>query len=661
MLSLIFGYMYVYNEDNVYIYDYVGYYLRCDYLSGIFKNGGLFQGLKYLIETIRTSDYNSFPILFITPFFLLIKNSRLVYILSLIFLYLVPTMISILFLISKEFKIRKNYVLFITMVIFVFCFTNFWSGLLRGLPDIIGIIPLILCYNNAINNNIVNKISLHKLIIYGIVAYLPFLCRRWYLFSVVSYYISILIIGILQIILTKDGKKKIKNLIFNMFIEGITTLGCVFLLQTPLALRILKESYSSSYSAYQVSFLNHFINFYNEFGLIIILLSIIGIIFGLKKKNKQILYSFLNVIFFWILFTRIQGMGVHHYLGISFYLLILSLYGIYYIYSFIKNKKIKIVFLIIINILVMINFSTTFIFRDKKIPIISQNTVYYKFRYEHYDELLRFKQDLSNLISTNYGKVSFFASNDNISDSLIDTIGDDIIKSNLYYTSNIDLRDGLNINSLLYRYVVVSDKTQVGTSESGQQVLVHPNTLIINKEEIGNSYKQVLGPYLLQGNINVYVYEKIKPLMQDDIKNYLNYFFKLYPDWKKDVTLFDESILNSKILLGDKLGDFKRLDNDTYYIHPGYTSTIVSTVMDKNVRKLKLNFYTEKNIPDNDDYGVVQLLIKNGKKIIYDGVVTKDNNKIIDIDFSNDKNFYLEVNYGDSFNYDALYIDYIVN
>lgn len=61
ILSMIFAYMYVYNEDNVYVYDYVGYQLRANYLTELFQTN--FSGaLSYLFTSIANFDYNLFPV-----------------------------------------------------------------------------------------------------------------------------------------------------------------------------------------------------------------------------------------------------------------------------------------------------------------------------------------------------------------------------------------------------------------------------------------------------------------------------------------------------------------------------------------------------------------------------------------------------------------------
>lgn len=651
--SFIFGILYVYNEDNVYIYDYIGYQLRWKELSGKLSIDFL-DGIKYLFLTIKTLDYNSFPIFFLFPVYIILGYSRLYYILSMIFIYLVP----FFFIVSKYFydKVishKNDYFLFITLIIFIFTFSSFWGPLLRGYPDIFGIIPLFILFYRL--NPYDENISYKDLIINGLLIYLSFLIRRWYAYSIISSFVSLFLISFVRIIKSKNYKLFF-ILIKNLFVTGITSLLFVIIFQFSLMINILKTSYSNAYSAYQVDFVTHIISFVSEYSYFLLFFLLISIIVTIinKKYIFKVFYSLLNMILFVLLFTRVQGIGMQHYLGISLYFCIICCYGIIQIYELIKLKKVGYFFLISISFISMLNFSTTFIFRDKYVKFLTQDRKYYKFRYQNYDELLRFNTDLSEVLSKDYGYVSFFASNDNISDSLLETMGSDIVRSRIFYTSNIDLRDGINFNSLLYKYVVVSDVPQAGTSIDGQQVLVYPNNLIINSLGIGKNYERVLGPYTIQDNVNIYLYKKVSNFSPQDIESYLNYFYFLYPEWENDISYFDKVVLSSLVKLGDSYGDFKRLDNDTYYFHPGYDSTVVDLNFDSKIN-VSLDFYLDSNIPDN----VVTLINikKNGKKYkSFD--LTSFNHELIDLDLDINDIISIEVNYGDDFSYDRVYMDY---
>ena len=143
------------------------------------------------------------------------------------------------------------------------------------------------------------------------------------------------------------------------------------ILQLPLLKRIINENYSQSYSAFQNTWMYQLVGVKNEFGIIVLLLAVIGLIYSIVKKEhrKNGISCFLNIIICYFLFTRVQTMGVHHFLAISLWMILLVGYGIYGIYSILKYKWMKVIWLIFVVGLFVINFSTTYIFRNISIPI----------------------------------------------------------------------------------------------------------------------------------------------------------------------------------------------------------------------------------------------------------------------------------------------------
>lgn len=643
------------------MYDYIGYQYRSFDLVDSLQND--FVGaLNYIKYTIANLDYNLFPILFLIPFLKIFGKTRMIYIGSNVLLYLIPAMILLLIIILRQhnkkiYIIKENILLIVTIFISIFCFTGFWSATLRGLPDIIGIIPIYCLMLLITIYDFTKKEKFLVPILFGFLTYVPFLCRRWYAYSVVAIYIAYFLVCLIKFLKSENKKEVFKNCFINFTIAATVCVSLLVLLQKPLVKNILSSSYGDIYSAYQVEFMQHVNNIIGEYGWIIIVLAIFGVILGIKKEEfyDKILFSIFEIIIFVILFTRVQGMGVHHFLGISPFVIYLAINGYVFIYEKITKNITQKIFLIMILIFFCLNFSTTYIFRNLNIPILTQKHKYNKLRYENYENLLSFTTDLSDTIKKEYGKLSSFASSDIMADSLLDVVGDDVIKSNLWYSSAIDLRDGLNFNSLLYKYVVVTDIPQAGSNPDKQQTVIYPNNLIINKEGIGKSYKKILGPYLLSNNVNVFLYEKDRKFEEEDINCYLNYFYNLYPEWKSDYYLVDKMILASDIEFGDGLGDVKKIDERTYFLFPGYTPTRIKAVLG-DIEKLNLEFYVDKNIPENEKYGVVVLKIKQDEKVIFDGNINRSQNANIDIDRKLGNNIEFEISYGEDFCYDYLYM-----
>lgn len=556
-LTTIFVYKYVKNEAPVYIYDYSGYHETYKRFSNEFMTSKRAY-IKDVISSIRNSDYNCSPIILLLPFYIIFKSSRFGYILGCCLLYVVPTMILTIIFTKKMLfqekdtnsKENKNTLIFtIFLCIVTFLFTRWWSPTLRGLPDIVAVIPLICAGLMVLKYSFLEKQKAYIPIIIGFLMYLCFLFRRYYIYCVIGFYLSLFIRELIRFFTTtskEERKEKFINAFKNFLIAGLTTFIFVLILQLPLVKNILKQNYKESYSAYQDTFINHIVNTINEFGIVILIFATIGILYTLccKKHRENGIFCLTNIILCYGTFSTVQAMGVHHYLTISVWMFILFIYGVYGIYEILKNIILKRIFLIGIIVIMSINFSTTYIFRNIKIPIISQNNKYCKFYYENFNELQRLIEDIDIIVSKKETKFSIFASSYILSDNILELLGTDNIRKSIIYPSIIDLRDEMTFDSLLCEYIIVTDPPQTGTSVEGQRVISVPNNEIVNGTTIGKAYKRISDEYVLSDNVKAYIYEKTRAFTEEEANEFLSILEGYYPQWKGKYTVLD--LLESK-------------------------------------------------------------------------------------------------------------------
>ena len=668
-VAMILVYFYVRNESPIYVYDYSGYHqMYIQYAEKLIASKSLFY--NDFVETVKTLDYNASPILAIIPFYFLFKAERFGYILALVIMYVVPAIILTAILmkkfIFKDKELEKTDRFFVIVAsIISFLFTRYWAPTLRGLPDIVGVIPMAISGFIFLKHSFIEKNKFYIPVILGIMVYSEFMLRRWYAYSVVAFVITLFIIELIRFIKTKKSEKKEKfiNAFKNFSIMGASMLACGCIFQLPLIKRIITENYSSSYSAFQVEVFEHFTSFVSEFGWVVVILAIIGGIWCIKNKEHRYngLFLILNVVICHYAFTRVQAMGVHHFLSISLWMIILAVYGVYAIYNLIKNKYFKVAFLCIITLFFGINFITTFLNRDLSIKFISQNSKYCKFYYENFSELQRLINDLDVLVTENGGKITAFSDSDVISDNIIDLLGSQTIKNNICYTSHIDLRDGLNFNGLMCEYVVITDVPQLGVNPNGQRIVSIPNNEILNGSSIGKAYSKVSGPYTLDNNVNAFIYKKERAFSIEEVNEYMEMLYEYYPQWREQYNEFDILSLSSNRELGKQLGDVRRYTYDTIYMSPGFNETTYSIPIDGKVKKIDLKAYIDGNINTNDETcGSVGLTIKDEDQVFYQGVVKYKEDNNITLDLENTEQLDIIVDDAQYLNCDWLFLQ-IVN
>ncbi len=667
--GVVFAYYYVYNESPVYIFDYSGYFESYKLMGNLLKNN-FNDFISTLINSIRNLDYNYSSIIFLLPFYLLFGGTRLSYIISMTVCYVVPSIILTWYMLKTIFNTLYRDVIdqklfYVWMLLLIFTYSRYWSPTLRGLSDISIICPIILSFIIVYKHRFDKKQNLITLSLLGFLIYLPFLFRRWCIYVVIAFYISMFLIDLFNFIKSKEKAKLFWIYFRNYFISGLTTFFSALLFQLPFLKRILFENYGDAYNGYQTLILGHIYGFISEFGIIIVIGALLGFILSIiyKKYLYASWFSFLNILIFWLGFGSIQSMGVHHFLGISLWVIILFVIFAKIIFDLIKNNVCKYLFLIILLLVFTLNFATTYIFRNSYIPIISQKNSYYKLRYYNYDELIRLIDDMEVLMKNpekyeNNPKFSVLSESLVLSDNLIDLLGNVDIKDNIVYATHVDSRDGINFNSLFASYIVVTDISQLGTNSNGQYVIDIPNKMIYNHESIGNAYELYSGPYLLDGNVNAYIYKKIRPFNHDEINSYFDSFYNIYPDWIYRYSYLDRLFLKSDIYRGANWGDFKRISEYKYYFYPGNDDTVLSIPINNELTNLKLKFYVDYNGID-ENAGIVNVKIFGDKKLLVNLDVSSLNDEYVELNLSKYKQLKIVVSAGDSLNNDWLYMNIV--
>jgi len=688
ILTTVFVYMYVKNEAPIYIYDYSGYHETYKNFSKLLKDSPK-QFRKEVIESIKNLDYNCTPIILLIPSYFRFNGSRFGYIFACCIMYVVPTILLSIYVARKMIFGNKNsneeektiikvplffadieilgkekmetiFTIFICIVSFLY--TRWWSPTLRGLPDIVAVIPLMLATIMMLRYQFTSNEKIHVPIVIGALTYTSFLLRRYFVYAIIGFYFALLVKELIIFIREKENKKsKFLHALANFSIAGFTTLALVLIIQLPLVRNIISQNYSESYSAYQDTIINHIKRFIDEFGWVIIIFSIIGTIYAIKSSKYRLngVFCLTSVIVCYCSFLTVQGMGVHHYLTISPWIFILFIYGVYGIYRFIKNDILKNVFLVIVMLMMTINFLTTYIYRQYSVPVISQGNKYCKFYYENFDELERLIADVDRLVDNRNVKFSVFASSEILSDNILDMLGTDSMKKSVVYTSTIDLRDGISFNSFMSDYVIVSDIAQTTTSSTGQRVVSIPNNAIYNNTGIGKAYERVSGPYTLNSGVKAYIYKKNRCFTEDEVNEYMNELEECYPDWKTQYTEFDRAVLMGERTLGDGIGDAKRYKYDCIYMLPGFTPSTYTIRPNKKIKSISLYMYIDENGVDTSyhDYGNVKLTIKKDGESIYDEEVRYGNPQAVTIDVNDGEYLDFIADKNGELSWDNLYIE----
>lgn len=402
-----FTYIYLSGEIPVYQCDFVEQNLFWHDFSLLLKeNFSLFlQNFKHDIFFLNR---NPFCILPLIPFYFLFPNFRFGFIFSVEIIYLLPVLLLIWFVFYKFFILYKQNtgIIFIKkrkLLLFlssIFLFPSIWYSVLSGLPDIIGMIFILICFilyfKYQFNKKIPNKI----LFLFSILLYFSFLSRRWYSVVILAFLVSILIENFIISIKANDRIKKIAFTILNLSIPPIIISILAMIIQGGYFRNIIQNEIAER-NLYVMNF-NQFDILFGHIGFFVLFIAFIGLICNFKIKLVR--FCFFNLIVYLFLFFVVmnnQLLWINHFVYIAILVSILYICGLYSILDFIKNINIKNIFIILVIIFNILNFYTFFLVeRPKYIQFLLPKTTAYPKKSFDFNKILK----LYNYLEEEYNK-----------------------------------------------------------------------------------------------------------------------------------------------------------------------------------------------------------------------------------------------------------------
>lgn len=337
VLLYIFYITSILTRKFIYYWDYSCYYnIQIDTIDKF--NNGLLIGIKSFISSTWAGEYGSFINFIPQVIFNFTNKSINSYLISCVIVFIPYIFITYSILTKRiieliKVKKEKRQILFSLSIVSLTLMPILHGTFIYGQPDLFGLALIFLIISLAIDYSFKN-IELDRLIMIFLSTYMLTICRRWYIYWIISYYL----LYILYVLIF--NRKDIKQVLKNIFKFGIVVVIIYLVTLLPFIKNTLINNYSSSYSFYSNGGALYEIgNQIKHLGYLLFIIIIGGLLYGLMNKKYRII-TILNIIQYLliiILFTRIQTMGIHH----SLLLLTNYLYGItMFIICLIDNKKI---------------------------------------------------------------------------------------------------------------------------------------------------------------------------------------------------------------------------------------------------------------------------------------------------------------------------------
>lgn len=531
----LFVFFYFTIQKTIYFWDSSLYWTSSINFTNEYFSGFV-SSIKNLYFSINNSDYNLLPTLIISLPMKVFGYSYRVYTLSILNLYLIPTiLLTVLF----TRKILQNTNMFtkttsaLSLVV-PFLFTPFMIPLMNGFLDSAGMPYVILLFMIIYSDSIIQFNMLRNISFYLFLLLLLF-TRRWYAFFAIGFLVSFIISRAISILIKKK-KNKWKyffGFLINMSIVGLLCLLTIIFIFKGFFLRSLFNNYAIAYSAYQQGNVLMNLSLAEQyFGLIILAMALLGtIVFIFKKKELQlILIIFFQLLISFILFVRIQSFSDQHYYIVAIQICILSTLGLCWLANI--GKKVTTIAALLVSIFFIYNFAQTFIpffYNFKEGTVLSNVSVYPQQR-QDIGSIKSIISDLNGLTRNNGEKAYLLSSSFTLNSSIImnsELPNNENALPALFQTQDVDLRDGFPNSLFLADYVLVASPIQYHLRPEDQEVVGMLANLFLNKHM--DNFKQVK-TYYLENGVKVLLYKKIKEYDYRKISLITNYFKNKYGD-----------------------------------------------------------------------------------------------------------------------------------
>ena len=519
LVLYIFYFISILGRKFIYYWDFSCYYNLQIEAEKLF-NTSLFQGIRGFISSTWSGEYGTF-LSFFSEFIFNFSNKTInAYLISSVLVYIPYIIITFGILVKKlikVLKIKKEQLFFISAVAIFSLFPMLHSTFIYGQPDLFGLTFIYLIIALTIDYDFYN-LDYERLFEVGIITFMLLITRRWYMYFIITYYF---LYGITIIILNIKDKKRLKTILKHALCY-ILIVGLFFgLTLFPLFKKIIVENYSYGY--YLVNgFKGELISQINHLGYILLLIIIIGIVYGLinKKYRKYSIILIIQYFFIIFLFTRIQNMGLHH----SLLLTHIYIYFICIFLLLIINKKILVSLLIIFQIL---NFGFCIYTTNNK---IFSNVPLQTPKQQDYNELIKVGKWLKNKLKNDN---AYMITHNNMynPDKLRNLYSpDNTIKDHLPYGSAIEGVHLFPIQLFEAKYIITTDPFEnVSIENKYNKVFLE----LVDE----NKFKKVK-EFDMKNGYKIIIYERIESCTKEEAQKYLNELEDLskeYPKLYKDV------------------------------------------------------------------------------------------------------------------------------
>jgi hypothetical protein len=532
----VFVIVFISHEQYLYYWDLVGYWEKARRIATDFPAFPS-RTVASIIRSVRNDDYNDLAAFLLLPGTLVLGGSRLSYVLSILNIFALPAVAFCALLQHKVSTVLGHDRRLAMLLIAVLALLSpvFWNPILQGYLDVGGVVLLaaiLLLYLPGTSY----EQGVRKPFLVGILIPTALLFRRWYAYWGIGFYAA-LVFEHCRSLLWGDRRKGYRNMLLTGAM-GVVSALFLFAVAPMFTIRIATTDYSDLYSAYRFSSsllqaLEHVIRYA---GLLWFTLSLAGFAVGLSNRGTRrfFILLFVQSVVVFVLFAKTQDFGYqHHYL-----LFPAMLIGTGVVLTALATKRRWISLGALLSLLA-INFISAFgpgeLWERRITGHLFTTIRHTPWIRNDIPEMKRMLNVLKNTLTGPDDSVYVLASSRTLNSDIVRmaylTLGRDLdVSERVLFTHDVDLSNGFPTPLLRASHVLVADPIQYHLRPEDQRVVGIPARLVLDGQGIGAAYRRLPLEFNLDGQVKVYLYEKVAPLADADVSALADMFKRYYPD-----------------------------------------------------------------------------------------------------------------------------------
>lgn len=503
------------------------------------------EAIKTLWTSIQTDTRNYLPALYLKPFYWIGKTSYKSFIFGIFLFCYIPAFAVMAAYINKKLKNSS-----LNMTLYILATTPiFWYTTALGYPDIFSIGLFVAGLLITCKYKLSEKIPVKILLLISTIFYLSFLFRRWLIFVVISYLLSVITYELVMQFakrneLSREEKKsRFLNTLKNTAIIGGFFFGIMAILQPNVFIRFFDENYRNIFDGYKVPLVSNYQYVIAYLNLPFIALMFWGAYFFAKNPQKSdfMIFSLINAIVYVLVFNHIEVICIDHALIYGFWLACFLISAIQNLITSIDNETLKKRITIAIIIFLGFNFYYTFHKKPILTRMLVSNCFFEPFAPQNEDILKEIESEFrTNLKQNPDFRYSIWAfENNSFNPQLLFQNG----AEHKYFQAGVfpPLIDTEAIVTCKWGFMDIVVADTIYTTEplrpyirkEDNKILYKIHEMLANKEGFGQNFVREETSYELDNEEKVIKYVRVKKVTKEQFEELKQIIIDIYP-WAKE-------------------------------------------------------------------------------------------------------------------------------